>query len=128
PDGLMTPRIAPGERKDDPGPILCAALQDMGWTLAPACADLVPDDLPALPAGECAPPSLVEAYVLEIEGENPFSGQTSLSLSVRDGQRVQAWLFDAAGRRLATLLDETFSDGESLPLFVDGTDLPSGVY
>src|SRR5690606_3534856 len=146
PDGLMTPRIAPGERKTSPGPLLCAALDDLGWPLAEACTALIaggsaqpPPPVLASPAsasrgrvGSCAgsttSPPPEEAYVLEIEGENPFSGQTSLSLSVRDGQRVQAWLFDAAGRRLATLLDETFSDGESLPLFVDGTDLPSGVY
>src|SRR5690606_13807867 len=78
-------------------------------------------------AGSTTSPPPEEAYVLEIEGENPFSRQTSLSLSVRDGQRGQAWPFDAAGRRLTTLPDETLSDGESLPILVDGTALPPAV-
>src|SRR5690606_40574482 len=44
-DGLMTPLIAPGEKKESPGPLLCAALQDLGWALAPACDALIAGDL-----------------------------------------------------------------------------------
>ncbi|MDX1420149.1 MAG: hypothetical protein R3181_09295 [Rubricoccaceae bacterium] len=147
PDGLMTPLIAPGEKKESPGPLLCAALQDLGWGLSPACDALVTgggiaggvsDRAPASGtafsgrAGSCAGsssgPPASEPFALEIVEGNPFRGETAVGLTVRDAQRVQAWLVDAAGRRLTTLFEGTLFDGETTFIDVDGTDLPAGVY
>jgi hypothetical protein len=159
-DGLMTPNIASGEHQDDPGPLLCAALQDLGWTLAPACVELVqngslssPTPALGLPVvhssghdpfrgearlnqqdpllhrgdGGCAP-AVDEPYVLEGATPNPFRDLTDLTLTVQAPQRVQVWLVDAVGRRVASLLDTSMSGGESVVLTVEGTVLPSGVY
>ncbi|MEM7789222.1 MAG: hypothetical protein AAF594_16000, partial [Bacteroidota bacterium] len=48
-NALMTAGIGPGESYEDPGALTCALLQDMGWTLAPACSALFPTSEPAGP-------------------------------------------------------------------------------
>ena len=121
-DGLMTPLLAAGEKKENPGRLLCAALQDLGWTLAPACAALIPD------APEPPDEPLPDVFTFEAAGPNPFTGSTRFSLTTAEAQRVQAWLFDAAGRRLRTLLDNEVGEGSAQTLDVIGEGLPAGVY
>ncbi|NNF56937.1 MAG: T9SS type A sorting domain-containing protein, partial [Rhodothermaceae bacterium] len=116
-DGLMTPFIGAGEVIREPGPLTCALLQDLGWALAPPCANLVPDT-----------PPLPDVFALEATGSNPFAEVTTLRVQVETPQRVQAWLFDAAGRRLGTLLDAVVEEGGARVLAVNGESLASGVY
>ena len=116
-NALMTPFIAVGEVIRDPGPLACAALRDIGWALAPACADLLPEG-----------PPLPDVFALDLNGPNPFAASTSVQLQVETPQRVQAWLFDATGRRLATLLDATIAEGVPRVFDVSGEHLASGVY
>lgn len=136
-DGLMTPLIAPGERKRSPGPLLCASLQDIGWTLAQACADLIPDGPPPPPP----PPPSTEVFTLQPAGcsQNgtcqadtivPTSAgdRATFELTVTDEQSVEALLFDTRGRRVATVSLGTVEAGATALIQVETGRLATGLY
>ncbi|MDX1547963.1 MAG: T9SS type A sorting domain-containing protein [Rhodothermales bacterium] len=77
----------------------------------------------------------VDAFV-EVPGEllfaspypNPFNRSTTVTLAVREAQRVQVLVFDMLGRRVATLYEGTMEAGRAHPLVFDAAAHPSGPY
>ncbi len=64
---------------------------------------------------------------------NPFNPQTTIAFSIRDRGRVRIDVFDVAGARVRTLLDETRAAGTYSDVRWDGTNgvnqpVASGVY
>ena len=84
---------------------------------------------PFLPtAGELSEPADVPATaMLALSGSNPFSRQTTLTLSLPSPQSVEVALYDVLGRRVAVLHDGPLGAGTHA-LLVDGSPLPAGVY
>lgn len=84
--------------------------------------------------GSCVSGTSVEvvpAASTELELEispNPLSGVGSAQLRVARGQRVRADVLDAAGRRVARLLDQEVRTGEKRTLVLDARAWPSSVY
>lgn len=68
-----------------------------------------------------------EAYSLSKASPNPFRQQTTLRLSVREAQQVQAALFNVLGQRVRMLHDGRVDAGD-LSLRVSASGLASGVY
>ncbi len=58
---------------------------------------------------------------------NPFSVQTTVSISLLEAQRVRLAVHDVLGREVARLADEQMEAGRHEAV-LDGSDLPSGVY
>ncbi|HYE95754.1 MAG TPA: T9SS type A sorting domain-containing protein [Rubricoccaceae bacterium] len=59
---------------------------------------------------------------------NPFNPSASFTLAVAQTQAVTVALYDALGRRVATLFEGTLEGGAAQRLTIDGRGLPSGVY
>ncbi|MEO5673609.1 MAG: T9SS type A sorting domain-containing protein, partial [Chitinophagales bacterium] len=60
---------------------------------------------------------------------NPFISSTTISFSLEQYSKVQIELYDVAGRKLQTLLDENVALGDySLPLGEVGGALSAGIY
>lgn len=68
------------------------------------------------------------AYDLTRPAPNPFRRTTSMRLTVKKQQPVRATLYNALGKRVATVLDETLSSNSPVDLRVSGEGLASGVY
>lgn len=75
-------------------------------------------------AGEAAPGATTNG--LALTGPNPFTDATTLRLDVAHAQAVRAELFDALGRRVATLHDGEVAGSTVLTL--DGRSLAPGAY
>ena len=116
PNALMTPFVANGEAQSAPGPLTCALLKDIGWTLGPGCAAVVPTD-----AAPSAGP-----LVLEMAGPNPFRASTALRLRLAEPGAVRAVLLDALGRDVEVLYSGAAAAG---PLVLPvSAHLAPGVY
>ena len=74
------------------------------------------------------PTTIEEAFTLSAPQPNPAPGRTTLTLQVRDMQSVSARLYDLSGRELAMLYTGTLAAQTPLPLTVDASALPTGVY
>ena len=61
-------------------------------------------------------------------GPNPFQGSTTFTLVVGEAQDVQVEVFNAAGRRVTTLLDERVAANQTIERTLDGQGLGSGTY
>jgi len=74
-------------------------------------------------------PGETTATELSISGArpNPFHTQTSLQIALPESGYARVSVYDAMGRRVATLLDREVSAGTTSVTFV-GTDLASGMY
>lgn len=59
---------------------------------------------------------------------NPFNRSTTVTLAVREAQRVQVLVFDMLGRRVANLYEGTMEAGRVHPLVFDAAAHPSGPY
>ena len=116
----MTPFLLRAEVVRSPGPIACAIMQDIGWTLAPLCTALVeaPGPTPDLPNG----------FALSIAGANPFVSETKLRISVEQPQAIQIRLLDRLGRVVMKERDLFIQGGDTATIRIDGSDLPAGVY
>ena len=68
------------------------------------------------------------AFRLSAPYPNPFAGRLQVSLSVARAQRVAVEVFDATGRRVATLFDGALTAGTTRALTFDGAALPAGLY
>lgn len=81
-------------------------------------------------------------YVVEVDGTpdvagpaacsltvqpNPFNPRTTLTFTLAGAQSVRIAVHDLAGRRVATLAEATFGEGEHR-LAWDAAGLPSGSY
>lgn len=74
------------------------------------------------PAGIPAP-----KYWLSQNYPNPFSRMTTLEFSIQKRGRVKITLFDVAGRKVKTILDEVMNPGHRT-VSMDGAGIPNGVY
>ncbi|PAP76612.1 choice-of-anchor B family protein [Rubrivirga marina] len=70
----------------------------------------------------------ISGYTLTEPVPNPTASGSRLTLRVETAQRVQADLFDTAGRRVAAVFDGAAATGAAVRLTVSGTGLPAGVY
>jgi hypothetical protein len=59
---------------------------------------------------------------------NPFATAASIDLTVREAQQVAVAVYDALGRRVATLFDGRLAAGQAQALRLPGAGLASGVY
>mgnify|MGYP002628640404 CR=1 FL=1 len=59
---------------------------------------------------------------------NPTGGTSTVRFRLDEAQTVTVALYDAVGRRVRTLLDETVAGETWQTLTVDGSDLPVGTY
>ena len=118
-DGLMTPFLLRAEVVRSPGPIACAIMQDIGWTLAPSCTSLVEEADPT--------PDLPNGFALSIAGANPFVSETELRVSVEQPQAIQIRLLDSVGR-VVMRQDVFVQGGDTASIRIDGSVLPAGVY
>lgn len=118
-DGLMTPFLRQTEVIRSPGPLACAVLQDIGWTLAPACATLVEE-------GQ-APVVIPGGFAVTPSGPNPFTGETELRISVEQAQAVEFRLLDRMGR-VVIRQDRYVQSGATATFQVPANDLAAGVY
>ncbi|HYE96867.1 MAG TPA: hypothetical protein VD962_11725, partial [Rubricoccaceae bacterium] len=71
---------------------------------------------------------LPEGYALSAAHPNPFSDATTLTLRVARAQRVTLDVYDALGRRVATLHDGPLAAGAEHRFTFEGGALPSGAY
>ena len=116
-DGLMSPFVSRGETVDRPGPVTCAVLADVGWTLAGACLDTVG---PRAPGGGGV--EVVRA------GPNPFRTRTALRVESAEPGLARAVLLDARGRRVADLGATAVLPDRPFEVVVDAGGLATGVY
>jgi photosystem II stability/assembly factor-like uncharacterized protein len=72
-------------------------------------------------------PAVPLAFRLEQNYPNPFNGTTSIAFSLRSSDRVTLAVYDALGKRVALLLDDTIDRGAYRIQFNAG-HLASGVY
>jgi choice-of-anchor B domain-containing protein len=68
------------------------------------------------------------AFVLSAPTPNPSREGIALILTVARAQAVRAEVLDVAGRRVALLHDGPVAAGTPLPLRLDGTGFPAGLY
>ena len=78
-------------------------------------------------AGE-APPVAAEGLEISAAVPNPFSPETTVRFRVAESQSVRVTLYDALGRRVATLFEGLAQEGRYETVRVDGNNLPGGTY
>lgn len=115
-DPLIFPTDANGDPVDlDGNPRFFSEEVDMGpYEWNPNVAD------------EAGPGETAEG--LGVPYPNPASMSTSLRLRVPESQHMTVAVFDALGRRVATLYDGTLVAGTAETLTLDASALPAGVY
>ena len=69
-----------------------------------------------------------DGFELEGARPNPFDRTTTVRFRVAETQRVSLVLYDALGRRVATLHEGTADADAFVSVEVDGSSLPSGTY
>lgn len=74
------------------------------------------------------PEALPVGIELSAPRPNPFFGTTQVEIRVDDAQHVTVEVYDAIGRRVATLMDEALVAGRRYPVTLDGRGLKAGVY
>ena len=72
-------------------------------------------------------PELPKAYSLKQNYPNPFNPKTNIKFDIPKQGFVSIKIFDALGREVATLVNESLSPG-TYEITFDGTKYPSGVY
>ncbi|MEM6783798.1 MAG: T9SS type A sorting domain-containing protein [Bacteroidota bacterium] len=87
-----------------------------------------PIELPIFVAPPVAnEPETTPAAAMLTAAPNPFSAQTTLSLTIPAAQRIEAIAYDVLGRRVAVLHEGTLAAGTH-PLTFEAARLPAGVY
>ena len=69
-----------------------------------------------------------DGYVLSAVYPNPFNPQTQFTLAVGERQQVSVTVYDALGRRMASLYDGALAANQEHLFTFDAADLPSGLY
>jgi hypothetical protein len=69
-----------------------------------------------------------EAIRLTAPAPNPVSSTATLSFAVKEEAQAIVAVYDLLGRKAATLFEGTPTPGESTPLRLDASTLPSGAY
>ncbi|MBS1913116.1 MAG: T9SS type A sorting domain-containing protein [Bacteroidetes bacterium] len=72
-------------------------------------------------------PDATAGYELGSNVPNPFSGSTTISFTLPTEQHTTVNVFDATGKNVRTLVDETLPAGSHTVVF-DARDLPNGMY
>lgn len=72
--------------------------------------------------------ALAEAVRIGAIYPNPFDGQATVEVTVREAQPVRAELYDLLGRRVALVHDGPVAANRTVQLTVDGRPLASGLY
>ena len=75
---------------------------------------------------EAGPAELPDSATLLPAYPNPFNPSTTIRYAVEVPGRISITVYDALGRKVATLVDEVVTAGEHSVVF-DAADLPSGV-
>ena len=81
-----------------------------------------------MPTGVASSVETPEGYVLSAAYPNPFNPQTQFTLAVNQRQRVTVAVYDALGRRIASLHDGVLAANTVHPFAFDAGSLPSGLY
>ncbi len=81
-----------------------------------------------LPSAVDEPVELPAAYTLSAPYPNPFNAQTTFTLSVEQPQHVHVALYDARGRRLATLHDGRVQAHQRYTFSIAGDEWANGLY
>ena len=68
------------------------------------------------------------AYELTKPAPNPFESSTSMRLTVRESQPVEAMVYNSIGQRVSVLLNRPLGANQPVDLRVTGDNLSSGVY
>ena len=71
---------------------------------------------------------MAERFVLEAAYPNPFNPEARFRFAVREAVPVKVELYNALGRRVATLYEGTPAAGQMEEVRIDGSGLPSGSY
>jgi surface protein len=69
-----------------------------------------------------------EALMLTAPAPNPVSSTATLSFAVKEQAEATVAVYDMLGRKATTLFEGTPTPGESTPLRLDASTLPSGTY
>ncbi|GIV58752.1 MAG: hypothetical protein KatS3mg042_1665 [Rhodothermaceae bacterium] len=83
---------------------------------------------PLVATGREALAEVPDTHVLAEVYPNPFDGVITVTMQVADTQAVEVALFDAAGRRVATLHEGRLASGLSHRFTFDGRTLAAGTY
>ncbi|MDX1439023.1 MAG: T9SS type A sorting domain-containing protein [Rubricoccaceae bacterium] len=75
-----------------------------------------------------APEEMPDGFLLESAYPNPFNPSTTVRFKVADEQSVTVSLFDALGRKVATLFSGFVESNRFETVRIDGSRLPSGTY
>jgi hypothetical protein len=119
PNSLMTPTLNRAEAVHSPGPLLCAMLRDIGWTLGSDCV--------ALTGNEPVNP-IDEVFTLSGFYPNPGGSTARVNLEVQETQVVQFALFDAMGRQITSFSRSIGAQQAPTPIGLNGLILAPGVY
>ena len=91
-------------------------------------ARVVPQDAPERRRTVTFTVGLEDALIVLGPGPNPFREEARVSFTVQETQRVSVHVYDAAGRRVATLFDGDATAGQDIRRTFDAHRLGSGVY
>jgi hypothetical protein len=85
----------------------------------------IPWDTPDL-EGASVSPSIIDVDLM-LNETNPFSSVTNIYYYLEKESHVQLSVYDIAGQKIRTLVNEQQDSGKKTLTF-DGTDLPNGIY
>ncbi len=71
---------------------------------------------------------IANTFILGEAYPNPFNPQTSIQLSLKTSEHVEARLYDSMGRLVDTMLNGVVAANQAIEIRVDGSSLPSGTY
>lgn len=77
---------------------------------------------------EPGPDGLPGTHNLSSIYPNPFNPQANFTLEIAEPQNVRIVIYDALGRKVATLFNGSLGSGTAHGFAIDGATLPSGVY
>ena len=80
------------------------------------------------PVGVSNEAASAEGVAVSAPAPNPFNGLTTFDVIVDAPQAVTVEVFDAVGRRVATLFDGDMTAAQRYPVALDAAELRSGVY
>jgi len=72
--------------------------------------------------------NIAELFVLEQNYPNPFNPSTTIKFAVNEASPVSIKVYDALGKEIKTIFNETAESGRFYSVEFDGSDCSSGVY
>jgi hypothetical protein len=71
---------------------------------------------------------LEQAVVLSPNYPNPFRSETTMNLELRESMHVTMEVYNIVGQKVATMVDQTMSDGSHEMSWTVPANMPSGIY